>query len=74
MMNRPLKIPKKYPGGLFLSKIISQSGLEMVPAGPHMPCNAGSNPVSATAGWTGVAPAEPHKLCNVGSNPIPATI
>ena len=45
----------------------------MVPAGLHKPCNVGSSPTFATAGWSGEVPAEPHKLCNVGSNPTPAT-
>lgn len=57
----------------YMQKYISQSGLEVVPAGLHKPCNVGSSPTFATAGWSGVAPAEPHKLCNVGSNPAPAT-
>ena len=57
----------------YMQKYISQSGLEVVPAGLHKPCNVGSSPTFATAGWSGEAPAEPHKLCNVGSNPTPAT-
>ena len=31
-----------------MQKYISQSGLEVVPAGPHKPCNVGSNPTPAT--------------------------
>ena len=31
-----------------MQKYVSQSGLEMVPAGPHKPCNVGSNPTPAT--------------------------
>ena len=34
--------------GLFIRKKLLRGGLEMVPAGPHKPCNVGSNPSPAT--------------------------